>query len=188
MAYRLLVLIDVQKDFDKGGVLPYGYPEKSNTEEVIKYAIEWVNDKTGHNLLCVTKDTHNENYANTLEGRILPIPHCIKYTEGWKFVDEKEGHYSLYDRADWSVLKNTFGTFSIADEIKRIEEDDCEEINEIVLCGYDLSICVLANAIILRAAFPNKKIVVMKDLCGDVNKESFDAALTVLKNQQIEIV
>ena len=188
MAYKLLVLVDVQKDFDKGGSLAYGYPEKSNTEAVIKYATKWVQDKDKKNLLFVTKDTHDENYENTLEGKKLPVPHCIKGTEGWELVDDGDYKYSLVDRADFEVLKNTFGTFAIADEIRRIEKEDCEEVKEITLTGYDLSICVLAQAVILRAAFPNKRIVVRRDLCGDVNKEAFDAALTVLKNQQIEIV
>lgn len=191
MAYKLLIMVDVQKDFDKGGALPYGYPEESNTDAVIKYATDWIKDQPSGNptkLLCVTKDTHNENYANTLEGKLLPVPHCIKDTEGWGLVDEGDYKYSLSERADWLVLKNTFGTFAIADEIRKIEKDECEEVKEITLIGYDLSICVLAQAVILRAAFPNKRITVLKDLCGDVNKESFDAALTVLKNQQIEIV
>ena len=192
MAKRLLILVDVQKDFDKGGVLPYGYPEESNTGDVVGEAIKWKYQKQ-NNILWLTKDTHDENYSETLEGKLLPVPHCIKGTDGWKFVDEDVAQpqppsFTLSRMADKVILKRTFGTFEIVQQIKNLEDDSCEFVDEIILCGYDLSICVLSNAVILRAAFPNKRIVVLKDACGDVNKESFDAALTVLKNQQIEIV
>jgi len=192
MSKKLLILVDVQKDFDKGGVLPYGYPEESNTGDVVGEAISWKYPPK-NNILWLTKDTHDENYSETLEGKLLPVPHCIKGTDGWKFVDEDIGQppsqsFTLSRMADKVILKRTFGTFEIVESIKEFEEEQCEEIEEIYLAGYDLSICVLANAVILRAAFPNKRIVVLKDACGDVNKDSFDAALTVLKNQQIEIV
>lgn len=188
MAKKLLILVDVQKDFDKGGVLPYGYPEESNTGDVVGEAIQWKYPPQ-NNILWLTKDTHDENYSETLEGKLLPVPHCIKGTDGWKFVDEDlDQPFTLSRMADKVILKRTFGTFEIVQQIKNLEDDACEFVDEIILCGYDLSICVLSNAVILRAAFPNKRIVVLKDACGDVNKESFDAALTVLKNQQIEIV
>ena len=190
MSKQLLVVIDVQKDFVEGGALPYGYPTESNTSKVVEFANNWARGKDAikNHLMVTTQDTHDEKYPSTLEGKNLPVSHCIKYSEGWELVDEtaNDGGIGMY--ADEGFYKPTFGTFQIKDYIANFEKAECEEINEIHIIGYDLAICVLANAVILRAAFPNKRIIVHKDLCGCVNEATFNAALTVLSCQQIEVV
>lgn len=175
---KILVVVDVQNDFVKGGVLAYGFPQKSNTESIVAYAKHILD---GGNYIIATRDTHHDNYFDTLEGKNLPIKHCIHQTKGWELVDGlKELFYKgqIFD-------KPTFGTPLVAEQIRSIME--YEDIDEIQLVGYDLSICVLANAVLLRAHFPNKQITVIPALCGDVDKKSFDAAIAVLRNQQIEI-
>lgn len=184
MSKRLLVAIDVQNDFVEGGALSYRFPEESNTKAVVEYCRKWQKDSLENFLVCI-QDTHTENYPTTLEGQKLAVPHCIKGTHGWETV--KYGAKEIGDYADHCVLKPTFGTFDVVKWIKDFEHTECEEFSEIQICGYDMAVCVLANAVILRAAFPNKKIVVLKDLCGCINQWTFDAAVTVLNLQHIEI-
>ena len=190
MAKKLLVAVDVQNDFVEGGALRYGYPYVSNVGKTLEFIFDWIVSRKG--LLVATKDTHDgAAYSSSLEGTKLPVPHCIKGTDGWEFVEPKDYGaplFSLNDSADIVFKKPTFGTFLIKDYIEQFEKYECESIDEIHFVGYDLSICVLANAVILRAAFPNKRIVVHKDLCGDVDEPAFLSACAVLRNQQIEVV
>ena len=190
MSRKLLIVIDVQKDFVEGGALPYGYPLESNTKKVVEFARAWApdgSDEDGRLMFC-TKDTHDSNYAQTLEGKKLPVAHCLKFTDGWEFVDHSANNGGFDYWSDEVFLKPTFGTFKIKEAIEQFEKDECEEIKDIYICGYDLAICVLSNAVILRAAFPNKKIAVLTDLCGCINKQTFDAACEVLKCQQIDLI
>ena len=188
MAKKLLIGIDIQKDFVEGGMLPYGYPEESNTKKVVDYILECAKKKDESICVLLTRDTHDSDFKTTLEGQLL-FKHCIKGTEGWEFADytDKDGS-KIEWFCDEVILKKTFGTFRIAEWIKDFEETECETIDEIQIVGYDMAVCVLSNAVILRSAFPNKKIVVLKDYCGCIDKETFDAAVTVLKCQQIEVI
>ena len=188
---KIAVFIDCQNDFLKYGKLAYGYPEQDNFENVLafaKYCVE-------NNLICYrTQDTHDETkydfkkepisgYLTTLEGKKLPIEHCVKNTKGWKINSKL---LEIIESLSTSIEKRTFGS---NDLVALISGDIChlKNIDEILICGYCTSICVLANAVLLRAKFPNMNITVLEDCCGDVSKEAHDAALTVLKMQQIEI-
>ena len=180
MARKVLVVVDVQNDFAKGGVLAYGYPEESNTDAIVAKVKEFINSG---NFVVATRDTHHDDYLTTLEGKMLPVKHCISGTEGWQLVDglnEYAGSgMSVYD-------KPTFGTPHLAKHVKWFI-DHGFDIEEIQVVGYCTSICILSNAVLLRAAFPNMRITILKDLCGDIDEESHNAALKVLRNQQIEI-
>lgn len=179
---KVLVVVDVQNDFVKGGALAYGYPVESNTEDICAYAKKVL--EAGHYVVA-TRDTHADNYLETLEGKMLPVKHCICGTRGWELVD---GLQKLTYTANFpSVInKHTFGSFNLKDRLERLEFFN-SDIDSIELCGYCTSICVTACAVILRAAFPDKRITVLQNLCGDIDEESHLAALKVLKNQQIEI-
>lgn len=180
MAKKVLVVIDVQNDFVKGGTLPYGYPKKSNTELICDRVRKAVEDGC---YVVATRDTHHDNYLDTLEGKKLPVIHCMHETHGWELVDRLK---SLAAANKIVVFdKPTFGTPLVAEYVRNLMEG--EEISEIELCGFCTSICVLANAVILRSRFPNKKITILKDLCGDIDEASHNAALKVLQNQQIEV-
>lgn len=188
---KIAVFIDCQNDFLTGGKLAYGYPEKDNFENVLAFAKYCVENK----LICYrTQDTHDETkydfkkepilgYLTTLEGKKLPIEHCVKNTKGW---DINSKLLEIIEGTSISIKKSTFGS---GDLVARISSDiyHLKNIDEILICGYCTLICVLANTVLLRAKFPNMKITVLEDCCGDVSKEAHDAALTVLKMQQIEI-
>lgn len=213
---KAIVFVDVQNDFVKGGKLAFGYPAEDNLQKVVDYAKECVdaycNDSTTLVRIYATRDTHEKTmfedigtmvkfdqygrvngteqingtpiagYLATLEGRKLPIEHCVEGTEGWQIVDPLMD--VLLGKATF-VNKPTFGSYDLADIVA--EDFGKGGPEEIVICGYDLSICVLANAVLLRAKFPNAKISVKTDLCGDVDEEAFKAATKVLKMQQIDV-
>ena len=182
---KAIVFVDVQNDFVKGGKLAFGYPVEDNLQKIVDFAKECVdaycNDPTTLIRLYATRDTHDAEYIKTLEGQKLPIEHCIEGTDGWQIVDPLME--VLLGKATF-VNKPTFGSYDLTDIIA---EDVEGTLDEIVICGYDLSICVLANAVLLRAKFPNAKITVKADLCGDVDKEAFDAAIKILQMQQIDV-
>lgn len=143
-------------------------------------------------------------YLTTFEGQRLPIEHCIKGTFGHKIVDGlvKDDQRNVIIPQGHIVDKPTFGSFDL---LARIDQDFVvdsngnttamskydgigEPLDEIIICGFCLSICVMANAIMLRAKYPDVKITIKKDLCGDVDKEAFDAAVKVLQMQQIDVI
>ena len=181
MARKVLVVVDVQNDFAKGGVLAYGYPAESNTDAIIAKVKKTL---ANGDFVIATRDTHFEDYLNTLEGKMLPIKHCLYKTKGWDLVGELK---ELVERGDVAVVdKPTFGTYLVGSFISEASEK-YGPIDEIEICGYCTSICVAANCSILRSRFPNMKITLLQDLCGDIDEESHKAALKVLRNQQIEI-
>lgn len=198
---KAVVFVDVQKDFIDGALKSEKAMEV--TTKIVEFAKECV--EKGYKLYA-TRDTHEKTirpdnskfrdprkdavsgYFSTLEGQKLPIEHCIEGTDGW-MIDEQ-----LWDVVGGKctvVNKPTFGSFDL---VEVIDEDATNaahhgsNLEEIVLCGFCTGICVAANAILLRAKFPNVKITVIKDLCSCVTKESHDAALKVLDAQQIDIV
>ena len=177
---KAVIFVDVQNDFVKGGALAFGYPVEDNTPKITEFAKQCIAD--GYKIYA-TRDTHTTDYMNTLEGKKLPVPHCIEGSDGWMIksdlLDVILGKATI-------VNKPTFGSYDLVDIIK---EDVAKlgEFDEIILTGYCTSICVMSNSILLRAAFPNTKITIMSDLCGDVSKEAHDAALTVAAMQQIDV-
>lgn len=203
---KATVFIDVQNDFIDGAL---GCDmAKATINDVVKYAeICAANENC---IMLATQDTHkpsylatenglkykNENgYMWTLEGQKLPVEHCIENTPGWELRD---GLYEAMKKAygpdkmfNFIVKKPTFGSQDLILSINKITEaaDSVgKKIEEIELCGYCTSICVISNALLLRAAFPNMKISILSNLCGDINEESHKAALTVARNCQIDVV
>lgn len=197
---KAVVFVDVQNDFVRGGALPFGYPLEDNLPKIIDFAKKCVNDPDCK--LYATRDTHEKSdslpesadgtipekhvgYLATLEGEKLPVEHCIEGTDGWNVVD---GLMDVIHTHCTFVNKPTFGSFDLCEIIDEdIKRNNCK-IDEIVVLGYCTSICVLSNAVLLRAKFPNMKISVMKDLCGCVSEESHRAALKALETQQIDVV
>ena len=175
---KAIVGIDIQNDFVKGGALAYGYPHKDIVPSISEFLKQ---RKEAGDLILLTADTHGEDYMQTLEGQKLPVPHCIYGTDGHKYPEVIKPFTSGQN----TIEKNTFGSFIVKEYIRGAMH---EGIDEIILVGGCTSICLLANAVILRASFPNKKISVKESLCFDINEESHKAAILVLKNQQIDII
>lgn len=180
---KVIIFIDVQNDFIDGA-LPVD-KDKTVTERIRKYAYIC---KCEHVPMLATRDTHEENYLGTLEGKKFPVKHCIVNTNGWQ-LDEG---LAVYVPVDNIINKQTFG--SIEDLPCKIGNIDdwltClygEGVTEIEICGFCASICVISNALILRATYPNLKISILKNLCGDINEESMNAVFAVATNCQIDV-
>ena len=190
---KAVIFIDVQNDFIDGA-LPVD-KDKKVTERIRKYAYIC---KCEHVPMLATRDTHYDdesrrgtstNYEDTLEGKLLPIKHCIHGTAGWQ-LDEGLAEYV---QADNIINKHTFG--SIEDLPYRVGNIDDwlkslygEGVTEIELCGFCSDVCVISNALILRATYPNLKISILENLCAGTTVANHNAALTVAKCNQIDIV
>lgn len=167
---KYLIVVDMQNDFITGSL------GISMAEAIVPNVTEKVKNFDGK--VIFTRDTHFENYMSTQEGRKLPVEHCIKDTHGWQVCDE------LLPYVKVAVDKITFGSTELPDLIKA----DNMEIEEIELCGLCTDICVISNAMLLKAAFPEVKITVDSTCCAGVSVESHNTALAAMKAVQIEIV
>lgn len=177
---KFLIVVDCQRDFVDGAL---ANPEAQARMPRIIHKIKETVDTNTH--IIFTQDTHYENYKETLEGQKLPIPHCIVGTHGHEIVTEAleaaGNHYEL-------VQKGTFGDIFLADGIAmRLNYDD-SLIEEIEIIGFVSSICVISNALLLRANFPDTPIKIDASCCAGLTKEDHDAAMMVAQNCQIDVV
>lgn len=164
---KTLIVVDVQNDFVTGTL---GTPEAQAIIPNVKAKIQ---EYLGNNhQIIFTRDTHQGNYLETNEGKNLPVPHCIEGTEGWNIVDGLEVPNCSY------INKPTFGWTNWNTEL-------FEEIEIIGLCT---DICVVSNALILKAIFPEIKITVDASCCAGVTPESHKSALETMKMCQINII
>ena len=171
---KILVVVDMQNDFIDGAL---GTPEAVAIVENVKARIREY-DKAD---VFVTMDTHFPEYLQTQEGRNLPVEHCIKGTEGWQIrsdIAELLTDAHVYE-------KPTFGSVALAKDIAEIAAK--EEI-EIELLGLCTDICVVSNALLLKANMPEVKITVDHTCCAGVTPESHEAALMTMQMCQIGIV
>ena len=173
---NVLIVVDMQRDF-VDGVL--GTPEAvAIVPNVAKKLREFEGDE-----IFVTYDTHYANYMETLEGQKLPVPHCIEGTPGHELGAEVKAALSGKKYID--VMKNGFGTFSIANFLKVKYPDEELAIELVGLCT---DVCVVSNALVLRAAYPNYKISVDASCCAGVTPATHEAALATMRCCQIDII
>lgn len=167
---KLLIVIDYQKDFVSGAL---GFDGAEKLEEGIASKIEeYKNDE-----IVYTLDTHRENYMDTQEGKKLPIPHCIKGTEGHELF----GKIKKLLEGKKCFEKNTFPSLELG---KYLEGKDYDVIE---LCGLVSSICVISNAVIAKAACPDAEIVVNSALTASADSELHQKALDVMRGLQITV-
>lgn len=166
---KCLIVVDMQNDFTTGSL---GSPHAA---AIIPNVVEKVKRYDGH--VIFTRDTHGADYMQTQEGRKLPVTHCIKDTEGWQICD------ALTPYVNHVVDKITFGSV----DLPIILKEAGEPIEEIELCGLCTDICVISNAMILKAAFPEVKITVDGNCCAGVTMESHATALNAMKAVQIDV-
>ena len=181
MQKKILIVVDMQHDFIQGSL---GSSDSLNIVENVVKKIESYNER--NDLVIVTLDTHTSEYLETLEGKKLPILHCIEGTEGHS-LDERIKK-SLNANAIY-VKKATFGSLQLGNIIEEYLEKanlDARDI-EIELVGLCTDICVVSNAILLRAMFPNTTICVSSSCCAGTSKERHNASLEVMKSCQIDV-
>ncbi len=167
---KFLIVVDMQNDFISGSL------GSKLAEAIVPNVVEKV--KTYNGTVIFTRDTHFADYLSTQEGSKLPVKHCIKDTVGWEICDELKPYINKV------VDKITFGSIDLPDVIKEYGE----EIEEIELCGLCTDICVISNAMILKAALPETKIVIDSKCCAGVTTESHNTALEAMKAVQIDVL
>ena len=172
---KFLVIVDMQKDFVDGAL---GSKEAC---AIVPAAVRKIRTFDGG--IFATLDTHFENYMETAEGRKLPVPHCIKNTEGWEL--DKDIAAALKGKDYVPVEKNTFGSVDLPELIGRAADGEEFSIELIGLCT---DICVVSNALLLKANFPEAVIAVDEKCCAGVTPEKHEAALETMRSCQIDII
>ena len=181
---KVLIIVDMQRDFIDGAL---GTPEAAAiVESVAKRVTDSENE-----LIIFTQDTHGENYLSTPEGKKLPVPHCIKDTEGW-FIDDtifnawKNNTNTIIaeDLDNNTFTKPVFGSTDLVSylEVRR------DKISEIEILGVCTDICVVSNALMIKNTMPSIKISVNAALCAGVTPKSHQEALNVMQMCQVDVI
>lgn len=172
---KLLIVVDMQNDFVDGAL------GSSEAQAIVLNVIEKIESFDGD--IIATYDTHFDDYPKTSEGKKLPVPHCIKGTYGWELNEAVQT--ALEKKGYASVEKPTFGSVDLPEIIR---EEYGEEDLYIELCGLCTDICVVSNALLLKANFPEASIAVDASCCAGVTPEKHKAALTTMSCCQIDII
>ena len=185
---KVLVIVDMQNDFIDGAL------GSLEAQAIVPNVVEKIKNYENKEeiLLLFTKDTHYADYLDTLEGKYLPVPHCIENTHGWSINKEIKDAVKSHDFLGYSskkiinsrVYKNTFGS----DNLRELLEKEKDNIEEIEFVGVCTDICVISNVLMARQALPNTKITVDASCCAGVTPEKHKAALEVMKSCQIEVI
>ena len=170
---KILIVIDMQNDFIDAAL---GTKEAVAVVEAVKQKIHSYPGKD----VIATMDTHDENYMNTQEGALLPVPHCIKGTKGWEIRPDIAA--LLTEAAVYE--KPTFGCTRLAADLTKLSEKEDIELELVGLCT---DICVVSNALLLKASMPEVKISVDASCCAGVTPEKHQAALETMRSCQIHV-
>lgn len=164
---KTLIVIDMQNDFINGTL---GTKEAEAIVENVKSKITQYQQRGDE--IIFTRDTHQSDYLKTNEGKHLPVEHCIEGTNGWKIADGLEVEDAIY------IDKPSFGYLNWKDY----------NLEEVELVGLCTDICVVSNALIIKASYPEITVRVDASCCAGVTPESHMAALMTMKMCQIEVV
>ena len=167
---KVLIVVDMQNDFVTGSL---GTKEAEAAVPAVKNKIESC-IREGFDIVF-TRDTHSQDYMETQEGKKLPVLHCMKGTKGWDIIDE------LKPFAGQVIDKPTFGSTELVQLIKENQYDEAEFI------GVCTDICVVSNALLLKAHLPEMQIIVDASCCAGVTPETHLAALKTMEMCQINI-
>ncbi len=171
---KILVVVDMQKDFVDGAL------GTSEAVAIVDKVVEKIRTFDGD--IIVTYDTHSESYMSTREGKMLPVPHCIKGTDGWELDTKIQAELSK--RPYKALEKPTFGSVALPEYLKT--NYDTSDIS-VELIGLCTDICVVSNALLVKANFPEIEVSVDSACCAGVTVESHNAALTTMKMCQINV-
>ena len=170
---KILIVVDMQNDFIDAAL---GSSEAVSIVETVK---EKIRSYPAEDVIA-TMDTHGEDYLQTQEGKYLPVPHCIRGSEGWMIRPDIA---ELLTGAR-IIEKPTFGSTALAAELKELSEKEQFELELVGLCT---DICVVSNAMLLKAFMPEVKITVDAACCAGVTPEKHLAALETMRSCQIQV-
>lgn len=171
---KILIVVDMQKDFIDGSL---------GTKEAVGIVPRVIAKIKSYrkNDVYATRDAHSSNYLQTQEGRNLPVVHCVKGTPGWEIQPDIAGLISPSHIFD----KPTFGSINLAHEMTKCRHGDDLEIELVGLCT---DICVVSNALLLKAYLPEVRIIVDARCCAGVTPEKHEAALKTMESCQIDVL
>ena len=169
---KILLVIDMQNDFIDGAL------GTAEAVAIVDKVAEKIRSFPGR--VIFTRDTHEENYMETQEGRNLPVPHCIRGSQGWQIREELEKL-----RTGPAVDKPTFGSQTLGELLLKLDKE--EKIGSITLVGLCTDICVISNALLAKAFLPEVPVSVDAACCAGVTPESHKTALSAMKMCQIQV-
>ena len=169
----VLIVVDMQNDFIDGAL------GTAEAVSIVPKVVEKVKAFPG--TVIFTRDTHTENYLSTQEGRKLPVTHCVKGTPGWQIRDELEAL-----RTNNAVDKPGFGSTALAHMLASM--DKAEGLSSVTLVGLCTDICVISNAMLIKAALPEVPVIVDAACCAGVTPASHKNALEAMKMCQIDVI
>lgn len=174
--HKLLVIVDMQNDFLTGTLA------STEAQKIVIPMREYIANFDGE--VVFTKDTHTNDYASTQEGRNLPVMHCIKGTKGHDLESSlqklaQQKHSRIFE-------KPAFGSMELAEYLKSLWDDG--ELESVTFAGVCTDICVISNALLVKATIPECPLRVLKDLCAGVSVQKHLNALDVMQSCQVEII
>lgn len=172
---KVLIVVDMQNDFVDGAL---GSPE---AVAIVDNAVNKIENFDGD--IIVTYDTHYDNYMETREGKHLPVPHCIKGTDGWELNERIQS--AVDARGYKAIEKPTFGSVELVEYLRSNYDMNQTEIHLIGLCT---DICVVSNALLIKASFTEADIEVDSSCCAGVTVENHESALATMKMCQIKVI
>jgi nicotinamidase-related amidase len=198
---KILVVVDMQNDFLHGAL------RNEEGIKIIPGVIKRIKEYQAENkIIIATRDTHEKDYLTTQEGKKLPVEHCIRYSHGWRIneqIEEALGEIYIYDSQSFpgremnglpnaftlSIIfdKPTFGSIELASYLRKCYSKVQEKL-EVELVGVCTDICVISNAMLIKASLPNARVMVNSALCAGVTIESHETALKAMSACQIEII
>ena len=171
---RLLIVVDFQNDFVSGSL---GFESAKELDQLISERIKEY--KANGDQVIYTFDTHHEDYLNTVEGKYLPVKHCIKGSEGHALYNEVA---KLKEDDDVCFEKETFPSLDLANYLSN------KNYKSVELCGLVSNICVLSNVVMVKSALPNVEIYVDKKLTKSFDEELNEACFKILKGLHVNVV
>lgn len=166
----VLLVVDLQNDFVDGALGNEG------NDKIVEPIEKLVDEFKGE--VIFTRDTHEENYLESLEGKHLPVTHCIINTQGWEIKIPTKGK-KIID-------KPSFGSYELVDYLRGLDKK--EKIENIYMVGICTDICVLSNAIMIKNALLDAEVTVIEDLCRATSEKTHKASLVAMKSCQINII
>lgn len=168
----ILIVVDMQNDFITGAL------GSADAQAIVPNVVEKVKGFTGR--VIFTRDTHPENYMDTQEGHNLPVPHCVKGTAGWEICPE------LAPLCNEVIDKPTFGSAKLGEVL--VAADKEEAISSVTLVGLCTDICVISNAMLVKAFLPEVPVTVDAACCAGVTPDSHKTALAAMLPCQINVI
>lgn len=180
---NILIVVDMQNDFIDGSL---GTKE---AQAIVPKVVDRINKaKEEHWRIYYTQDTHYNDYLDTQEGKKLPVKHCIYGTDGYSLNNEVSNAMNCYEDLH-KYTKNTFGCIDLAEDLCfEAQDDGTEHLMNIELIGLCTDICVVSNALLLKAFIPEATVSVNAACCAGVTPEKHEAALKTMESCQINII